>query len=606
VKSSIQSALALFAIVLGFNACAATYYVNVSNTVPASPFATWSTAATNIQNAVDISTNGDLILVSNGVYKVGGRIVYGSTSNRVAVNKAVTVQSVNGSGVTLIQGYHVSGTTNGNAAVRCVYLTNGATLIGFTLTNGATRQLGDVTHEQFGGGVWCEGTNACIYNCFITQNAAYNYGGGAYCGTLSNCLMTWNSGYEGGAACSNVLVNCTLADNSASTGGGVVLGILLNSCLISNNSAVFSGGGATYSALQNCTLVGNSVLNNTGPGGGGAIFSTLTGCVLSNNTAIYSYEDGGGARNSTLNNCALVNNKANYLGGGAYNCSMLNCIFIGNTATNNGGGACFGTAVNCFFLENMAINIGGAASNCQLFNCTVISNTASGSGGGTSGRLTNCIVYFNTAPVDPNYSAGSIVAYTCTMPLPTNGFANFTNTPLFNNLAGSDYHLQSNSPCINAGANFSVTCTNDLDGNPRIVGGTVDIGAYEYQTPSSILSYVWAQQYGLPTDSSVDYLDLDCTGMENWQKSIAGLNPTNPASVLAMLPPLVTNSATGVTVSWQSVNTRIYYLQRATNLAAQPVFSALQSNLVGQAGTTSFTDTSTTNSNSFFYRVGVQ
>lgn len=598
-------------ILLTVCAGAATFYVNVSNTVPVAPYTNWPTAATNIQNAVDVSTNGDLILVSNGVYKTGGRIVYGSMSNRVAVTKAVTVQSVNGSGVAFIQGFQVSGTTNGNAAVRCVYLTNGATLIGFTLTSGATRQLGDLTHEQFGGGVWCEGTNAFVFNCSITHNAAYNYGGGAYSGTLSNCLVTANSGYWAGGTCSNVLVNCTLTGNFAGTGGGVALGIFLDGCLISNNSAVYSGGGATYTTLQNCSLVGNSVLNNTGPGGGGAIYSALTGCVLSNNTAIYQAENGGGANSSTLTNCTLIGNQASSKGGGAYQCPMVNCVLIGNAAVN-GGGSQGQIIQSCLYFRNTASGSGGATAGGVLFDCTIVSNTASSMGGGVSGgvggaRLTNCIVYFNSAPDGQNWDTNCKVGYSCTTPLPTtNGFANFTNTPLFKNLAGGDLHLQSNSPCINAGANFYVTGTNDLDGNPRIVGGTVDIGAYEHQTPSSILSYAWAQQYGLPTDSSADYLDLDGTGMKNWQKSIAGLNPTNPASVLAMLPPVVTNSAAGVAVSWQSVNTRIYYLQRATNLTAPPGLSSIQSNIVGQAGTTSYTDATATNGGPYFYRVGVQ
>jgi hypothetical protein len=98
----------------------------------------------------------------------------------------------------------------------------------------------------------------------------------------------------------------------------------------------------------------------------------------------------------------------------------------------------------------------------------------------------------------------------------------------------------------------------------------------------------------------------DGTGMNNWQKWIAGLNPTNPASVLAVQIPVVTNAPTGITVSWQSVNSRTYYLQRATNLASQPPFTFIQSNLVGQSGSTSFTDTTATNGGAYFYRVGVQ
>jgi hypothetical protein len=183
---------------------------------------------------------------------------------------------------------------------------------------------------------------------------------------------------------------------------------------------------------------------------------------------------------------------------------------------------------------------------------------------------------------------------------------NITNDPAFVNLSGEDFHLQSASPCINSGDNAYVTTSTDFDGNPRIVGGTVDIGAYEYQTPTSVISYAWLEQYGLPTDGSVDYEDLDGTSFNVYQDWIAGLNPTNSASILAMQTPQTSSSPAGVTVSWLSVTNRTYYLQQATNLAAQPAFSTIQSNIAGQAGTTSFIDTTATNGGPYFYRVGVQ
>ncbi len=56
--------------------------------------------------------------------------------------------------------------------------------------------------------------------------------------------------------------------------------------------------------------------------------------------------------------------------------------------------------------------------------------------------------------------------------------------PLFVNPDSGDYRLQPCSPLINAGSNAYVLDSTDLDGLPRIRGGTVDIGAYEAQGPS--------------------------------------------------------------------------------------------------------------------------
>ena len=97
------------------------------------------------------------------------------------------------------------------------------------------------------------------------------------------------------------------------------------------------------------------------------------------------------------------------------------------------------------------------------------------------------------------------------------------------------------------------------------------------------------------------------TAFNVYQDWIAGLNPTNPASVLAMLEPMSTNTATGVKVTWQSVSGIPYFLQRSTNLLSQPPFSTIQSNITGQSNTntTSYTDPSATNNVPYFYRVGV-
>ena len=152
-------------------------YVDLNSTNPVLPYAGWSTAATNIQDAIDASTNGDLVLVTNGIYATGGRSMDGIITNRVALYKAITVQSVNGPFVTVIQG---AGMSIGVSAVRGAWLTNNATLVGFTLKWGATRVAENNTGN--GGGVWCASSNAVVANCLILSNTAFYVGDGVFKG----------------------------------------------------------------------------------------------------------------------------------------------------------------------------------------------------------------------------------------------------------------------------------------------------------------------------------------------------------------------------------------------------------------------------------------
>lgn len=728
---------------------AATFYVDLSSPASAAPYTNWLTAATNIQDAIDAAGPFDTVLATNGNYQTGGRVVNGALTNRLVVDKPITLESVNGPAVTFIEGWQVPGNVIGDSAVRCVYLADGAFLSGFTLTNGATGVAGLIDFDLSGGGALCQSTNAVLSNCVVIANSCYWWGAGVYSGTLidcdvvantnrngslgggggaaysrlsgcklhgnrtnpsdgggalacyltncvvtgnydvgaskctlDNCLVTVNNGtgvsggvaincmissnvpvpaliISGGGAVGASLTNCVLYGNFATNGGGIFNSALdhctlsnnwaarsgggiyvdgtftnaISDCIISGNAAGDSGGGffclaaSARLAINRCTFSGNVATNNGGgvafPGGSAG---KITECTLYNNRAgangggLYSAgamlagiisncsfyansanTSGGGVYNASLSQSSIFGNQAGR-GGGAYQGTLTGCTLLNNEAATNGGGAWGATLQNSLLWGNTA-NAGGGAYAGLLYNCTLVGNAATNSAGGIANAtgVINSIVYYNTAPGSSNYSGGSFTA-SCTMPLPP-GTGNISNAPVFVDMANGNFRLQTNSPCINRGNN-SYTLAEDLDGRQRIAGGTVDMGAYEFHGAGTAEFTAWLQQYGLATDGSADILDSDQDGLNNWQEWIAGTIPTNALSVLKLLSPV--GDASGVTVSWQSVEGKTYYLQRSTNLASSPAFLSIQSNLVGHAGTTSFTDVISTNASPLFYRVGVQ
>lgn len=271
--------------------------VNVAGVSPAAPYTGWSSAATNIQTAIDASAVGDIVLVTNGLYGFGGKVMAGDLTNRVAIDKALIVMSINGARHTTIEGTPGPGGVNSSIppnntnAVRCAWLADGAILSGFTLRGGGTR-ASYTDNLGTGGGAWCSAPSALLSYCNIQENAAYFQGGGVYSGTLNNCAISgndvgmYNFGFasgSGGGAYNSVLINCLVRANYAAGFG-------------SNPG----GGGAYGGMLTNCTVIGNRVLSGVG---GGVRDSVIRNCIVRNNSASISGDvSGGSAQYSCIGN----------------------------------------------------------------------------------------------------------------------------------------------------------------------------------------------------------------------------------------------------------------------------------------------------------------
>jgi len=89
--------------------------------------------------------------------------------------------------------------------------------------------------------------------------------------------------------------------------------------------------------------------------------------------------------------------------------------------------------------------------------------------------------------------------------------------PLFVNPASGDFHLQPNSPAIDAGVAVTIV-TDDYDGNPRPQGAGYDIGAYELPA---------FRKTALPTDAHSD---------EIITFTISTIGNGNPVTVTDVLP----------------------------------------------------------------------
>ena len=264
--------------------------------------------------------------------------------------------------------------------------------------------------------------------------------------------------------------------------------------------------------------------------------STLSGLTITNGYgllggAIYCYNNSS----PSINNCVIKTNSAVFGGAIASTNSkshpnITNCTITANSALVGGGGIyCNGgspTIKNCIITGNSAPD-GGAiyshnAGNPLIANCTIAANTAAGSAAGiycyksSDLAINNSILWGNNAPLASEVRVSSLGAPTsirisyCDIQNPEKnvicdsdcsiswGLGNIDNDPHFVNLSylseskivtSGDYHLLDDSPCIDAGDPDFIAepSETDIDGNPRILGQKIDIGADEFVSPLIVL-----------------------------------------------------------------------------------------------------------------------
>lgn len=225
----------------------------------------------------------------------------------------------------------------------------------------------------------------------------------------------------------------------------------------------------------------------------------------SNGSAIYNYY-----ASPIIRNCQFKDN--NSLRGGAvynYNSSAtyINCTFSNNVAGQRGGAAennsndgnptvsfvnslFYGNWVNYGLGDGAAIMSGSSTTTTKILNCLFYSNTCSGctnpSGavrlGGAMIDVENTIIWGNDGPeIYVSATASNI-----NNNIIDGGFSGGTNiieeAPVFLDAPNNDFRSPFCSPGINKGSNSNISgYSEDLDQNPRIVGGIADIGPYEFQ-----------------------------------------------------------------------------------------------------------------------------
>lgn len=435
-----------------------------------------------IQEGIDAASNGDTVLVAEGVYM----------ENIDFKGKAITVKSSGAIENTIIDGGNPAVPGFGSVVTFKSGENTNSELNGFTIRNGSGTI--DYFKDALGGGIYCNNSSPTIINNKITNNTAYGesgYGGGIYCYSSSPVIML------------NIISeNHALSDNSYwAYGGGIYCydsnPIIINN-MISKNDAKSEYGGEGGGIL--CDKSSPNIDNNI-------IVNNFAGCGC----GVYCYD----YSSPTINNNEIYNNKGE-VGGGIYCYGYSSPIIDGNKIYDNITEYCGGILCEGYSMSNIVNNMvygnkseaygGGIGvatySTVTVTNNTVFDNHTDYEGGGiyvtgSTVTIANTIFWNNSAPEGPEIWIGEdwipstvTIDYSdidgglssvhvepnCTL-LGKNALID--DDPLFDDSAAGNLHLTWLSPCVKRGTNNGAP-SNDIDGDNRPFMGTVDMGADEY------------------------------------------------------------------------------------------------------------------------------
>ena len=310
-------------------------YVDVDS-YPFHDGTTWVRAFVDLQDALDIASNGNEIWVADGTYEptddtdrtisfelVANIGVYGGFEGNSRAGGGETERSQRdwANNETILSG-DIDGSGN-NDSYNVVVGAAGATVDGFTITKGYADHASTAQYQS-GGGMYNSSCSPTVTNCIFDDNYA-KYGGGMYntssSPTVTNCSFTdneaiyWGGGMENTTSSSTTITRCVFAGNAVTAtnyGGGAI------DCYSNSNADII-----------NCTISKNTAAN--GYAGGlcsNASSPTINSTIFWDNTDAYSDLDLVAATSGTIT-LSYSNVTLSYYGfGGSATASY--CIFDTN------------------------------------------------------------------------------------------------------------------------------------------------------------------------------------------------------------------------------------------------------------------------------------